>query len=309
MRLAITGGAGFIGSNLAALAVTRGHEITVIDDLSTGDRANLQAEHRFVHASILDRPALDETLSGADAVVHLAAIASVPLSIRDPLLTTEVNVRGTVEVLEAARRHGVRHVTVASSSAVYGANTAIPVDENSWISPLSPYAVSKAAGEHYARAYSECFGLACAAFRFFNVYGPAQPADHVYAAVIPAFIDALLHDRPLVIYGDGGQTRDFVHVRTACEAMLAAIERCADLPRPVNLALGAQTSLLELVDLLREVTGRDLEVEHRPARTGEIRHSLAGDALLRAEFPDLPEISLRDGLAETLAWHRARLPS
>ncbi|WP_106849648.1 NAD-dependent epimerase/dehydratase family protein [Blastococcus sp. Marseille-P5729] len=307
MRLTITGGAGFIGSNLATLAVARGHEITIIDDLSTGDRENLQVEHRFLHASILDRPALDEALADADAVVHLAAIASVPLSIEDPLATNEVNVRGTLEVLDAARHLGVSQVTVASSSAVYGSNSSLPLNESSWLAPLSPYAVSKVATEQYARAYSESYGLPTAAFRFFNVYGPGQPADHVYAAVIPAFLDALVHGRPLTIYGDGLQTRDFVHVRAVCRILLDAVERRADIDRPVNLALGTQTSLLELVGLLEEIAGQSIQVTHQEPREGEIRHSLAGDALLRRLFPALPEIPLRDGLKETLAWHQARM--
>jgi UDP-glucose 4-epimerase len=218
----------------------------------------------------------------------------------------EVNATGTLLVLEACRRHGVGQVIAASSSAVYGANPAPTKREHDWVRPLSPYAVSKLATEQYLLAYQTCYDLSTMAFRFFNVYGPGQPAGHVYAAVIPIFTEALLAGRPLPVNGDGTQTRDFIYVGTVCRVLLSAMLRRMSHDMPVNVALGTETTLLELVSALEDASGDRAEVEFRPPRTGEIAQSRADDALLRSLFPDLDPVPLTTGLRETVDWFRSR---
>jgi UDP-glucose 4-epimerase len=308
--LLITGGAGFIGSNLArrALADPRISRVLVVDDFSTGSRENLAGlDVDLIEGSVTDPAVLAKAVDGVDAVVHLAALASVPASIEDPLACHEANATGTLLLLEACRRAGVRQLVGASSSAVYGSNPAPLKAEREWVRPLSPYAVSKLATEQYLLSYQDCYGFSTVAFRFFNVYGPGQPADHVYAAVIPLFTDALLNDRPLVVFGDGRQTRDFIFVGTVCEILLDASLRRLSHPEPVNVALNTETSLLELIEHMQSVSGRTPEVEFRAPRAGDVRHSRADDSQLRALFPDLAPVPLLDGLGATVEWARGRL--
>ena len=309
MHLLITGGAGFVGANLVRrlLADAASHQVVVIDDLSTGDRRNLtglDADLRV--ATILDPPALTDAMSGADAVVHLAAIPSVPRSVRDPLASHEANATGTLRVLEAARSTGCGHVILASSSSVYGAHPELPKHEGLRPAPMSPYAASKLAGESYARAYATCYGLDVLAFRFFNIFGPLQPAGHAYAAVVPAFVDAALAGRPLPLEGDGTQTRDFTYVATVTEVITNALVRRVSSPDPVNLAFGTRTSLRELIGLLEEAVGHALEVEDRPTRPGDVPHSQADNTRLRTLFPDVVPVDLATGLAATIAWFRSQ---
>jgi UDP-glucose 4-epimerase len=308
-NLLITGGAGFIGSNLArmALADPRIGRVVVLDDFSTGSRENLDGlDVDLIEGSVTDPDALARAVQGVDAVVHLAALASVPASIEDPLACHEANATGTLLLLEACRRQGVRQVVGASSSAVYGSNPAPLKTEREWVRPLSPYAVSKLATEQYLLSYQDCYGFSTVAFRFFNVYGPGQPADHVYAAVIPLFTDALLGDRPLVVFGDGRQTRDFVFVGTVCEILLDASLRRLSHAEPVNVALNTETTLLELIEHLQAVSGLTAEVEFRAPRAGDVRHSRADDSRLRALFPEVSPVPLLEGLAATVQWARAR---
>lgn len=308
-RILITGGAGFIGSNLARMALadpgTTG--VVVLDDLSTGARENLDGlDVEFHEGSVTDPDAVDRAVAGVDAVAHLAAMASVPQSIDDPMRCHEVNATGTLNVLEAARRHGVTQVIAASSSAVYGANPAPVKSERDWVRPLSPYAVSKLATEQYLLTYQTCYEMSTMAFRFFNVYGPGQSAGHVYAAVIPIFTEALLAGRPLPVNGDGTQTRDFIYVGTVCRILLGSLTGRMSHPEPVNVALGTETTLLELVAALEKATGTGAQIEFRPPRTGEIAQSRADDSVLRSLFPDLDPVPLAQGLAETVEWFRAR---
>jgi UDP-glucose 4-epimerase len=308
--LLITGGAGFIGSNLARRALEHVGigRVVVLDDLSTGSLENLaDVDVDVVEGSVTDPAALDRALSGVHAVVHLAALASVPASIDDPVTCHEVNATGTLSLLEACRRAGVRQVVGASSSAVYGANPAPLKSEREWVRPLSPYAVSKLATEQYLLTYQTCYGFSTVAFRFFNVYGPGQPAGHVYAAVIPLFVEALLGDRPLLVFGDGRQTRDFIYVGTVCDILLDATLRGLSHPEPVNVALNTETSLLDLIAAVESASGRQAVVEFRPPRAGDIRHSRADDTQLRALFPALAPVPLVTGLRETVDWARSRL--
>jgi len=303
MRVLITGGAGFIGSNLAARALSEGLDVTVIDNFATGSKANLLGlDVTVLEASILDTDALDEALAGVDSVVHLAALPSVPRSIDDPMASHAANATGTLTVLERARAAGVRHVAVASSSSVYGTNPALPKSEREWVRPMSPYAVSKLATEQYALAYQQSFAMDTMAFRFFNVYGPGQAAGHAYAAVIPAFVDALLDGRAIPVQGDGTQSRDFTYVGTVCRILLEASMRRLSHPEPVNLAFGTVTTLNELVLVLESVTGRTASVEYGAPRPGDVRHSQADNHVLRSLFPDVEPVPLEQGIAETIEW-------
>ena len=307
MRVLITGGAGFIGSNLARAALAEGHEVVVLDDLSTGYAGNLDGlAVRFHEGSVNDRDVLDAALEDVDAVVHLAALGSVPRSILDPAATHHVNATGTLSVLEGARRADVRHVVMSSSSSVYGLNPALPKSEREWVRPLSPYAVSKLAGEQYVLAYQQSFGLETLAFRFFNVYGPRQMPGHAYAAVVPVFLDAMLRGRPVPVHGDGLQSRDFTYVGTVCAVLLDAVRRRVSHPEPVNLAFGTNTTVAALVAELELVSGLAGDVVHQPSRPGDVRASQADNRVLMALFPSVEPVPLRDGLTETLAWFKER---
>lgn len=310
MRLLVTGGAGFIGGNLcrAALAGPAGLErVVVLDDLSTGTVENLSGlDLEFVQGSILDDGALDKAMVGADAVIHLAAVPSVPRSIVDPLTSHEANATGTLRVLEAARRHGAGHVVVASSSSVYGANLTLPKREDAGTRPLSPYAVSKLATESYALAYQACYDLPVLALRFFNVYGPGQPAEHAYAAAVPRFIDAARQGRPVEVFGDGRQSRDFTFVGSVGRVLLDAVRRRVRSDGPVNLAFGRRTTLLDLLSTLEGLLGRPIEVRYAPGRRGDVRHSQADPTRLAELFPDATETPLVEGLGQTIDWFERR---
>jgi UDP-glucose 4-epimerase len=307
MRVLITGGAGFIGSNLARTALLAGHEVVVLDDLSTGYAANLDGlDVQFHEGSVNEANVLDTALLGVDSVVHLAALGSVPRSILDPVATHAANATGTLSVLEGARRADVRHVLTSSSSSVYGLNPARPKSEREWVRPLSPYAVSKLAGEQYLLAYQQSFGLETLAFRFFNVYGPHQMPGHAYAAVVPVFLDAMLRGAPVSVHGDGLQSRDFTYVGTVCAVLLDAVTRQVSHPEPVNLAFGTNTSVVALVEELERVSGLAADVVHEPARPGDVRASQADNRVLMSLFPSVEPVPLRDGLTETLAWFKER---
>ncbi|MEW1910253.1 NAD-dependent epimerase/dehydratase family protein [Kitasatospora sp. NPDC085895] len=309
MRVVVTGGAGFIGANLVRELLARPEvaEVRVVDDLSTGDKANLDGLGVTLHqGTILDAALLDEAFAGADAVVHLAALPSVPRSVKDPLASHHANATGTLEVLEAARRAGGPYVAAASSSSVYGANRELPKRETMRTAPMSPYAVSKLATEAYLAAYHHCYGLGVLPLRFFNVFGPLQPAGHAYAAVVPAFLDAALAGRPLTVHGDGGQSRDFTYVGTVAQVLTEAVLRRVVHPDPVNLAFGTRTTLMELVGELGSVLGRPLETEHTEPRAGDVRDSQADNGRLRELFPDVRAVPLREGLERTAEWFSSR---
>jgi UDP-glucose 4-epimerase len=310
VKVVVTGGAGFIGSNLVRELIASGvaDEIVVVDDLSTGSLDNLaDLPVRLLVGSVLDRDLLDEALPGTTALVHLGALGSVPRSIADPLRSHHANATGTLTVLEAARRHGIGQTILASSSSVYGANPVLPRRETLRPMPLSPYAVSKLATEAYANAYAACYQLPVLPFRFFNVFGPRQSAGHAYAAVVPRFVSAALEGRPLQIFGDGLQTRDFTYVGSVTAVIVDAIRRRVCAPDTVNLAFGERISLLELVAELERVLGRRLEVVHEPPRPGDVRDSQADSSRLRELFPTVRRYPLRAGLEATVEWMAARV--
>jgi UDP-glucose 4-epimerase len=308
MRVLVTGGAGFIGANLCRELAARPEvdRVVALDDLSTGHAENLDGSGAVLaEASILDSGVLARLVAEADAVVHLAARPSVPRSLADPVASHDVNATGTVRVLEACRREAV-HVVAASSSSVYGSVTALPKHEDLPTRPLSPYGASKLATEAYVLAYGASFGLPSLAFRFFNVYGPLQPAGHAYAAVVPTFIDAAMRGEPLLVHGDGHQTRDFTFVGTVTGVLADAVLRRVTSDEPVNLAFGTRVSVLELTRRLSMVLGTPVEVRHGPPRAGDVRDSQAADDRLRRLFPDAVTVPLEEGLRRTVAWFRGR---
>ncbi len=303
MSILVTGGAGFIGANLCGRLARSGEAVVALDDLSTGNLDNLDGvDVRFVEGSILDATLLDDVLDGVRAVVHLAARPSVPRSIADPMASHLANDTGTVTVLEAVRRHDNPQFVVASSSSVYGANPTIPKREDLPTRPLSPYAASKLATEAYALAYQSSFGTPVLALRFFNVFGPLQPAGHAYAAVVPAFVAAALDGEALVVHGDGKQSRDFTYVDTVTEVIADAITRSVTYPEPVNLAFGTRTDLLSLIAELETLLGAPVTVRHTDPRAGDVRHSQADASVLHELFPDVRPTELADALRHTIDW-------
>jgi UDP-glucose 4-epimerase len=308
MKVLVTGGAGFIGANLCRELAMRPEvdRVVALDDLSTGHAENLDGTGtELVEASILDATLVARLVADADAVVHLAARPSVPRSLADPVASHDVNATGTLRVLEACRRESV-HVVAASSSSVYGSVPHLPKHEDLATRPLSPYGASKLAGEAYVLAYGTSFALPVLTFRFFNVYGPLQPAGHAYAAVVPTFIDAAMRGEPLLVHGDGEQTRDFTFVGTVTAVLADAVVRRVACAEPVNLAFGTRVSVLELGRRLSAVLGEPVQVRHGPPRAGDVRDSQAADDRLRLLFPGAMAVSLEEGLRRTVAWFRGR---
>ena len=308
MRVVVTGGAGFIGANLCRhlLATDEIESVVVIDDLSTGARSNLDGlAVDLIEGSIVDVASLDAACEGADAIVHLAALGSVPRSVADPLASHLANSTGTAMVLEAARRHGGLQVIVASSSSVYGANPTLPKHEGLATRPISPYAATKLATESYALAWAASYDLPVLAFRFFNVFGPLQAAGHAYAAVIPAFVDAALAGRPVTVHGDGMQSRDFTYVGSVVAVLAETLLTRRTAPEPVNLAFGTRVSLLDVLSELESILGREVAREHIDTRTGDVRHSQADTTRLLSMFPHVAPVPFADGLGATVEWMRS----
>jgi nucleoside-diphosphate-sugar epimerase len=312
----VTGGAGFIGGHLVDALVSLGARVTIIDDLSNSDAAHIAGlidlepgQVRFVHASILERAALDEAMEGAELVFHLAALGSVPRSVEDPTRTWLVNATGTMRVLEAAARAKARRLVYSASSSAYGDNPTLPKVEAQATEPMSPYAAAKLAGESLCRSWSACYGLETACLRYFNIFGPRQAADSAYAAVVPAFIKTLFAGGAPIIFGDGEQTRDFTHVSNAVAANLLAATREQPLRgEVVNIGAGVRTSVNTLAGLLAILCERPgAVVDYRPTRVGEVRDSVADISAARNLLGYTPVTPLQEGLAQTVAWYRSEL--
>jgi len=295
----VTGGAGFIGSHLVDELLRRGHAVRVLDNFATGRRENIAHVSdaiELIEGDIQSYERVHNAARGADYVIHEAALPSVPRSIQDPLTTHQVNTTGTLNVLLAARDGGVKRVVIASSSSVYGANHLLPKREDMMLLPISPYGVTKLAAERYCRAFSEVYGLETVALRYFNVFGPRQNPYSQYSAVIPKFIDLAMSGQRLTIDGDGTQTRDFTYVRNVVEGTLAAATAPQASGHAMNVACGASTSLLELVDTIGRVLGESVQYDFAPERVGDIHDSYADVSLARELLGFEPKVGPEDGI-------------
>ncbi|HJR36409.1 MAG TPA: NAD-dependent epimerase/dehydratase family protein [Gemmatimonadales bacterium] len=303
----VTGGAGFIGSHVAEELVKRGHPVRVVDNLSTGTEANLshlRGDLELVIGDLRDPAVCRSVCAGMELVFHLAALPSVPRSMADPWASHDHNVNGTVQLLLASREAGVRRMVYSSSSSVYGDTAVLPKVESVEPLPRSPYAAAKLAGEQCVLAYARAGILEGVALRYFNVFGPRQRPDSAYAAVIPLFFHAALSGTPAQVNGDGGQTRDFTYIENVVGANLLASRAPAADGWPINVGAGERTSLLELLEQIRKVTGVPIRIEHQAPRPGDVRDSLAdlsrGGELLGYR----PSVSLGEGLKRTWEWFR-----
>ena len=307
-RYLITGIAGFIGSNLARALLAGGASVCGVDNFITGKRANLEDLRGidFIEGTIEEPEICARACRGADCVFHEAALASVPRSVANPAASNSANVDGTLNLLIAARDAGVRRVIYAGSSSCYGDQPALPKHEQMVPDPISPYAVSKLAGEHYMRSFTRVYGLETVAIRYFNVFGPHQDPSSQYSGVLAKFSLAMLEGRPPVIFGDGTQSRDFTYIENVVDAnlrvMAAPAERVSGLV--FNVATGEQITLNEAVRCLRELTGYNGPVDHAPPRAGDIAHSLADISLAREAFGYEPKVKFHEGLQRTLQWYR-----
>jgi len=303
----VTGGAGFIGSNIAAELVKQGEEVRVLDNLSTGRRQNiagLEDDIWFVEQDMTGLEAIRPAFEGVDYVLHQAALPSVPRSVEDPIATNQVNVNGTLNVLVAARDAGVERVVYASSSSVYGQNPDLPKHESMRPQPISPYAASKLAGETYAAAFYEVYGLETVSLRYFNVFGPHQDPASQYAAVIPIFVSQMLDGKPPMIFGDGEQSRDFSYVANVVHANLCAAQAEGAAGQVFNIACGQRSTLNQLVEYLNEILGTDLEPEYTSERAGDVKHSLADISAAQEVLGYEPQIDFREGLDLAAGWYR-----
>jgi nucleoside-diphosphate-sugar epimerase len=303
MRVLVTGGAGFIGSHLVERMLELGHDVVVLDNFSTGRRENLApflADVEVVEGDMRSYERVHTAVRGCEIVFHEAALPSVPRSVQDPLTSTEANVTGTLNVLLNARDMGVRRVVFASSSSIYGANPELPKRESMAVLPLSPYAVSKLAGEGFCRSFAHIYGLDCVALRYFNVFGPRQDPLSQYAAVIPNFITACLSGGSATIHGDGEQSRDFTYVSNVVDANVLAMKAEHVTGQVVNVACGSRVTLNGLFRDIAELTGSSVVPEYAPDRPGDLRHSLADVEAARRLLGYRPRVDLREGLKRSI---------
>ncbi len=306
----VTGGAGFIGSNIVEELVHQGEQVRVLDNFSTGKRENIAPfleDIELIKGDLRHLGTVRQAVEGVDCVLHQGAIPSVPKSIDAPLDTDESNVRGTLNLLVAARDAGVKRVVYASSSAIYGDTPALPKIEEMKPEPLSPYAVSKLAGEHYCQVFYQVYGLETVALRYFNVFGPRQDPTSQYAAVIPKFVTAMLKGEQPIIYGNGEQSRDFTYVSNVVQANLLAATAPGVGGQVFNIACGRRYNLLELVSTINRILGTDITPVHTAPRPGDIRHSLADITRAKERLSYQVEVEFEEGLRLLIEWFKHRL--
>jgi len=310
MRVLITGGAGFIGSNLARYLLEKGQQVSIFDNFSTGKIENLKEirdQVTLIEGDLRHYDTLRDAVSQVEAISHQAALGSVPRSVKDPRTTHDVNVNGTLNVLEAMRETGVKRVVFAASSSAYGRHQTLPKHEGLPAAPISPYAASKVTGELYLQAYSATYGIEAVCLRYFNVFGPRQDPLGDYAAVIPRFVRALMRSERPVIYGDGEQSRDFCYVENTCEANWLALtapgEKCDGLP--INIACGRRTTLNQLLTKLQQLLNTKIPPEYLPARAGDVLHSLADLTRARQTIGYEPRVQIGEGLERALSWYKS----
>ena len=302
MKVLITGGAGFIGTNLTLGLLNSGYDVKVLDDLSTGLRQNISKDVEFVSGSILETSQVNKAIEDCEVVVHLGARGSVPRSIKDPVATHNVNSTGTLNVLEAARTLN-SHYIFSSSSSVYGSNMILPKNEDMVLRPITPYAASKMSGEGLSLAYAKTYNLPVSTFRFFNIFGPWQRPDHEYAAVLPKWISKCMKGDQIEIFGDGEQTRDFTYVGTVVNVILDCISSKVLHPEPINLAYGNNISLNHVIQLLKN-SFPNLKVKNLSPRPGDVLHSKNDPKLVQSLYPNVSIEKFETSLQETINWFR-----
>ena len=312
-RFLVTGGAGFIGSHIVERLLADGHAVRVLDNFSSGSLLNLvfadeDAELEIVRGDVRDLACVESTAAGVEVIFHQAAMRSVPQSVADPLGTNASNVTGTLHVLEAARRQGVRRVVYASSSSVYGERLDLPKRETQVPAPISPYGVSKLAGEEYAAVWNRLYGVETVGLRYFNVFGPRQDPASEYAAVIPKFVLAALEGRPVEIHGDGGQSRDFTEVENVVEANVLAADADGAGGEVFNVGCGARVSLLDIVGKLELLVGRRIRRRFTESRAGDVRHSEADIDKARRVLGYVPKVAFDEGLQRVVEYFQGRRP-
>lgn len=302
MKALVTGGAGFIGSNIVKLLLKKGYKVIVLDNLSTGYRHNLLSlpEVEFIEADILDTSAVTSAMNSVDVVFHLAASVGNVRSLENPILDSKINVLGTLNILQAARRFDVQKVVYSSSAAIFGELKYLPIGEDHPLDPDTPYAVSKLAGEKYCLSYARLYDIEAICLRYFNVYGVNQYYD-AYGNVIPIFATRQLAGKPLTIYGDGEQTRDFVNVKDVAQANFLAAE-AKGISGTFNIGCGEAITINELARLMQNVSGLPTEIIHTEPRKGDVRHSRANISAVSSQLGFVPTVSLEEGLLEYFAW-------
>jgi len=305
----VTGGAGFIGSNIVEELLKKGHKVRVIDSFITGKRENIEPflkDIELVEDDIRNTDAVKKAAKGADYVLHQAALRSVPKSVDDPTLTNDINVSGTLSVLLASKETGVKRVVYASSSSVYGDCDKFPEKEDFILKPISPYAVSKLTGEYYGYTFTKTFGLEVVSLRYFNVFGPRQNPESKYSAVIPAFISRMINGKPPIVEGDGGQSRDFTYVANVADANLAAAKISGIGGEVFNVACQEATSILDIIAGLNGLLGKKLEPEFAPTRRGDVRKTIADISKMERVLKIKPAVDFDSGLKKTLDWFKAK---
>ncbi|HEY7791982.1 MAG TPA: SDR family oxidoreductase [Vicinamibacterales bacterium] len=307
----VTGGAGFIGSHLVRALVERGDRVRVVDSLITGKRRNLDGVEgvEFIEGDLADLEVARGAVDGMEIVLHQAAIPSVPRSVKNPIESNRANIDASLNVLVAARDAGVRRVVYAGSSSAYGNAAALPKQEDMATGPLSPYALQKLVAEQYAAMFTRLYGLETVTTRYFNVFGPRQDPSSPYSGVISLFISALVEGRQPVIYGDGGQTRDFTYVANVVDGVLRASQADGVSGKVINVATGGRVSLNELFQTLRDLVGSDLEPRYAETRAGDVRDSQADITRARTLLGFTPQVSFEEGLRRTLAWYQEEAPA